>query len=296
MRSLQFKLGQRRAVSVAVALAVVMSLSAGPSLAESRASGFSDVTHTPAGRQAAEAATERWAEKYGVYRSIEEVQVLRGTEGARHTTLVLPSDTGVVETSFERRGEGYLSSASYDVSAGNSIPGVAGAGSGWNMIGSNCFAREENSTGWIDSCYKIHQYNTDSTDGSGTRDIFQLHHFATAKSKGIYTLWEARLESDQSTSGPTFTDWHDWDPGADSTLNCTSQNVSVSYGGFGISETHEHCEEWDITKHSDVGHFVNRWDGYVWQSEREVAYMTVIKVNQGASPVWTLWDSFFASA
>ena len=164
-----------------------------------------------------------------------------------------------------------------------------GAGSGWNHRASGCFAREENDTGWIDSCYQVKQYNTDTTDGTSTRDIFALHHYATAKSKSTWYLTRAKLESYKSSGSPTFRQWVDWSPRSDQNMgSCTNVQIGVAYSGVGFNVGHGICDKWNITKWAEAGHFANRWEGGATRTEREVVYMTSIKVSQGQFPSWSL--------
>lgn len=279
--------------AVAAAPAAAGAAPTGVSLA---ASDYVEITHSARGTSVADAATQRWAASKGIFRDRSHVRVYEATKDGHRSTIVLPSYVRLVDAQVTLADGGVVSTAQVEVSLRSALGLSGGVGSGWNHRASDCFAREENSTGWIDSCYKINQYNTDGTDGTSTHDIFQLEHYATAKSKGVFTLNSFELTSDQSPSSDPFRDWVDWDPGSDADHgNCGSYSIGISYSGVGITSSFTACDRWDITKWSDYGHFRNTWRGDARRSEREVGYMTAIKVSQGGWPVWSLWDTFAAN-
>lgn len=154
-----------------------------------------------------------------------------------------------------------------------------------------CFSRFENTSGWMDHCYQMNKLigETDSQ-----KDYFQIHRYATAKSKSIWTLKEAKISCQKSASSSTM-EWFDWSPRSDvPSSQCSTVGVSVSAFGLGISASHTVCPTmWDINKSAEARKFSNKWVGSAWRSEREVAYMVCVKVPQGGWPVWNLNASYY---
>ncbi|MGH8010770.1 MAG: hypothetical protein ACREQ3_27595, partial [Candidatus Binatia bacterium] len=103
------------------------------------------------------------------------------------------------------------------------------------MVDQLCFAREQNNTGWLDECYKVHKLSGDS---SSVNDYFQLEHYATATSDGPWTLTNITLESTQSGSSSPMS-WMDWSPRSDQDVgNCQSIEIGISVEGAGLTAVH----------------------------------------------------------
>jgi hypothetical protein len=258
---------------------------------------YVDVTTSAQGRAVAEEATTRWAQTGELYRDISHVKVLEAVRGESRSTIVMPTYLRLVDASVEDDHGFVTSTTEVELSLARALGAAEGVGSSWNRRNSDCLSRKENSTGWLDECWRIHQYKTTTTDGSSTRDIYQFHHFASFKQKGIWRLHRAWIESRRNQNdwvSPPFYSWEDWSPKSDTTGNCSTFNVSVSYLGAGISAAHNRCEEWRITKYSEVGRFKNEWRSGMKSitSTRELGYMTVVKVGQYAQPIWTVSSGF----
>ena len=162
----------------------------------------------------------------------------------------------------------------------------------WGLWGHGCVTRFQTWAGYIDSCYKIHKMMNDL---SPQYDFYQLEHYATAGPKSPARLFSAFLSSQKSGSSATMY-WFDWDPRSDWQGNCQTTNISVTIYGIGIGSSHTRCEEWDITKYAEAGKFKNEWkDPWGVTGDREVAYMTLIYVAQGATPSWNLTHGFEAA-
>jgi hypothetical protein len=166
-----------------------------------------------------------------------------------------------------------------------------GGGAQWKKQIDLCFLRAETGRAWIDACVKLSNLEG---DGSLIDDWRELEMFATAKSKGVWTLYAFYVHSVREESAAIY-QWSDWSPRADLNIgNCSTQTLSVAAQGVGISSTHTGCELWDIDKQAAPGDFMNMWRGSVMHSEREVAAMHVVKVPQGGVASYTVDYNFVA--
>ena len=241
---------------------------------------------------AAAAATGRWAERYGVYRTNDRVRVSSYGPSADPVFITFTNDVQVVSNLVERAGDGgvAISGTFKDVSYLN-VAAYASSGAGWQLMASACQSREQNSTGYIDVCWKKYRL---TNDGDGQFDYWVWNQYATAKSTGIFTLSTAWGKSWKNTAQSYPWYWVDWSPNADLTLgNCSNVTVGVSYI-VELSATYTACDRWDITKSATAGTFQNYWRGSAYRSERAVAHMTMIKLAQGQTPSYYFDHGFSA--
>lgn len=292
MKSHRNLLSVTAVTALASALSVLGSGSAVAAESNNAAPAFA--VNAAAIESAAAQATERWAENEGVYRSMATLDVSTYANDGLEVVVVRPADIEPVDNVAEvdsKNGAVEVSGV-FKVAARPSIASFAASGSAsWVKKSSDCLTRDENNTGWIDSCWEI---NWESDDGSSTKDYWALHHSATAKSKGIWTLFNAFVKSDRDSTSPSSWEWVDWTPGSDLDKgNCTSMNFGVSHIAT-FSTTYSVCDKWDITKSAAAGSFSNYWRGTAHMSERDVAYTTVIRTSQGSAVVYALSAGFFA--
>lgn len=258
-----------------------------------------DITKTSVGDQIAREAAQRWT-GYGWTCDRCDGKELKVYELAPGDYLVAPASAKIeLESVKQPDGSVKLEPRIITVSPNGSLLGLETNGVSpmasqyWNLVAAECFARLEGFTGWIDHCYQLHKLMGES---DSQKDYFELTHYATAKSKTIFTLKWAKLECVKHSSSSTM-EWVDWNPRSDQTRgSCGSITLSVGALGIGISGTFTICKSgWDITKYAEAGKFANKWYGWVWPpSEREVAYMVCVKVPQGGWPVWGLTATFSA--
>jgi hypothetical protein len=254
-----------------------------------------EITGSARGNGFAKEATDRWASKYGVYADTKALTVHDFGTADSPDVLVSMADSGVESVFTEVLPDGSVRVGgvfSTSTTGDTSDSGHGSTYAGWSLRDSNCFARVENNTGWLDHCYQISKLEM---DGDSVKDYYTLHHYATAKSKSIWTLKSATIGSSKK-SGSASMEWFDWAPGADRPFgNCGSTTISISVGGIGISKSYASCpDKWDINKSSTAGTFENSWRGSAQMSEREVAYMQTQKTPQGGWPVWNLSTDFYA--
>ena len=147
---------------------------------------------------AAAAATGRWAERYGVYRTNDRVRVSSYGPSADPVFITFTNDVQVVSNLVERAGDGgvAISGTFKDVSHLN-VAAYASSGAGWQLMASACQSREQNSTGYIDVCWKKYRL---TNDGDGQFDYWVWNQYATAKSTGIFTLSTAWGKSWKNTA------------------------------------------------------------------------------------------------
>jgi len=181
---------------------------------------------------------------------------------ARPDSLLVESDSRELPTDFQTQSGEY-----------------------WNLVGNQAFARFEDGKGWMDHAYKMHKLVVETIPN---KDYYQLEHWATAKSKGAWTLYAAHVWCQkQSSSSPM--EWVDWDPQADQDYGSGGQSVTIGISYIvEISSTYTVRDKWDITKYAEAGKFKNSWRGSAWRSERNVAYMICVSVPEGGWPAWTL--------
>lgn len=162
----------------------------------------------------------------------------------------------------------------------------------WSLVASQCFARIEGVSGWIDHCCQLYKIVLESNN---EEDYYQLVHYATARSKTIFSLRSAWIECVKHESSSTMR-WLDWSPGSDLNIRrCTPITIERSISGSSIGGTFAvYKTGWDITKYEEAGRFANRWYGKAWRSERDVAYMVGVSVPQSDWPVWSLTANYFA--
>lgn len=263
-----------------------------------------DITGTDEGRRVAHAAVEHWAISYGVQSDAGQLRVynLGATDAPDY--LIVP-DSIVFESASKRavtvnedgKQVTYLEASdafTLDLSKlvmqpeNESLNSFAPSAPYWQMVANQCYARWETGAMWFDRCYKVHKLYS---DGTSTKDYFQLEHYGTAKSKFPWVLKKASLSSQKHASSSSMS-WVDWSPRSDLNVgNCTTWSLSVTVQGVGIGASHELCDKWDITKYAAAGSFKNEWQGSARESEREVAYMQAISVPQNGWPVWSLTSS-----
>ncbi|WDE03104.1 hypothetical protein SG34_016980 [Thalassomonas viridans] len=240
-------------------------------------------------------ANERWFELTGQYGDVNNIKTKRLKDGS---ILVTNTPGAVKAMAFDTYDTGEPGATGSQFQLVVETPDKATAGElqqiqagSWGMQAHHCFSRYEGSTGWIDSCYKVHKL---SGDGDSNYDYFQLEHYATAKGKSIWGLTRATLEASKASSSDSM-QWVDWNPRADLDVgNCSTVSLQVTAQAVGISTSHNICDKWDITKYSTPGHFKNEWksSSSAQRSEREVAYMIAVKVAQGGWPVWSLTHNY----
>jgi hypothetical protein len=162
----------------------------------------------------------------------------------------------------------------------------------WSSVASQCFARIEGVSGWIDHCCQLYKL---ARDNNNEGDYYQLVHYATARSKTIFSLRSAWIECVKHQSS-SIMGWMDWSPGSDLNVGrCTPITIERTINGSSMGGTFTvHKSGWDITKYSEAGRFANRWYGKAWRSERDVAYMVGVIVPQGGWAVWSLTANYFA--
>ena len=241
-------------------------------------------------------ATERWFNLTGRYSDAAEVKTKRLKDGS----LLLTDSPELIQSltfdTFDRGQEG-KTGRHYQLTVQTPAKATESGGTqiqsgSWNMVAQTCYSRYETTSGWIDACYKMHKLNS---DGDGSNDYFQLEHYATAKSKFPFGLAAATIEAVKAGSSSSM-EWVEWSPASDLDVgNCTSIGLEVAAQSVGISASHNICDNWDITKFSDAGHFKNKWSNVFTpiSSERGVAYMIAVKVPQNGWPVWSLSKNFW---
>ena len=219
-----------------------------------------------------------------------------GLEGLAATNGIYWSGYGIAQCdengSFEL-GPGIGTASLNDSLVGTEDVSPMQAPQYWSLVTSQCFARIEGVSGWIDHCCQLYKVVLESND---EKDYYQLVHYATARSKAIFSLRSVWIECVKHESSSTM-EWLDWSPGSDLNIKrCTPITIERTNSGSSIGGTFTICETgWDITKYAEAGKFMNRWYGRAWRSERDVAYMVGVAVPQGGWPVWSLTASYFAT-
>ena len=252
-----------------------------------------DVTDTPAGRTAAAEAAARFGE-LGVSADAAALVVLdfgagdlligpRGTDVLSYSVTAIGFEVSVLPPPGEPSDPRNVTSA-HDATSGGL--GVA-AGPYWQLANSFCWERRSfhNGTIWMDTCYHKHRL---INDGSSTYDYFEMHMFATGASVGK-TKTDRLTISAWRASGSAAQTWFDWHPRSDVSNRCQSFAVGVAEP-VPIAYTHQQCDLWDMTKHTDAGHYtqayVSPFFGAPINSEREVAFDVSVRVAQGATAMW----------
>lgn len=261
-----------------------------------------DVTSTPTGKKIAQESAKRFREKYGVATDSSDLRVYDmngdGTDlvvapkDAEFSVEIQPGDNGKshfalsVTTPSKRKSSPSMGDATVQAVT------IQSAGS-WTQVAGECFARytEPNWGSWIDSCYKLNKFSDTVLSGDKLKDVYALHHYATAGNGNGDLDW-ANIWNLPRTPGLT---WADWQPKSDTTGNCRTENLSVSVNGVGISHPMTACETWDITKSTTAGMFANKWSspGGIY-GNREVGYAVEVYIDTGSAwPVWTMyWDVY----
>lgn len=242
------------------------------------------------------AATSRWAQNYGYYRSVAAVSTYQYGPASdpvfvTHGRYSIPV-SDVVQTD-PVTGLKEVSGAFRTVPVvGPNVAAYADSGSAtWQLSNNECQTREENGTGWIDGCWQIWWLNGDNDAGY---DYYAWKQYATASSKGIYTLHDAFGSSSRESGSTGPWSWVDWNPQSDMAVgNCSQRTIGVSYIAE-ISATYQVCDTWDISKSSTPGTFSNYWRGSAYRSERAVAHMTLIKTPTGNRVSWWYDHGFHA--
>ena len=244
-----------------------------------------DVSHTALGRQHASDAAARFRAR-GVESSAHDLKVLSLKDGG---ILVLPRhiEPVTIVGDSNTMGGSFVVSPRLDTGPPKQVSGSPYSllQPYWQLNNAHCFSRiSAGWGGWMDTCWKIFQL---ANDGSSSWNYWTFEVKATAKSED-YVLDYAWITTDESRNGGRQY-WVDWDPGSDSSGNCSaSYTVSVSIGVATVSDSYLRCETWDITKYADPAHFKSKYGGNAVDAERQVGHMTMTKVGEHDSPVWEI--------
>lgn len=290
------------ALTIVLFVATTTMAKAGPPLAPTKIEGPDlfryDVTLTAIGNKVAKEAAVRFASKYGVHVTSEDLKVYDlSSEPGKHDLLIVPQGLEVVSVERSLQPDGHfnmrvITSTSAKHQNGSSAGDVSIASSSYNLVAGQCFARYyESGTyltyGWIDHCYKLYKYSSSVWSGNSYKDLYALFHYGTARSTQYAALTRASLWSTKHPDSSTM-EWSDWDPRSDTTRSCDPVTLGFSYGAASVSMNFTQCETWDITKYIAPGEFRNDWTGYAVQADREVAYAVQVYVPQGGWPRWYL--------
>lgn len=275
--------------AIAMAALVAVSITA-PAVASEGTEGEQESNSVA---QGSARATERWAQEFGVYRTVDAVQAYEYASDAGPVVVTYTNDVTPTSDVAEVDEDGRVNvSGSFQTSGRPSLAAFANSGSAWVNVANACQSREQNATGFIDGCYQILQ---ESTDGDASYDYYTFKLWGTAKSTGIFTLSEAYGKSSRSSSSQGAWSWVDWAPRSDTNQgNCVSVTLTVGFAGGSLSAPFTQCDQWDISKGVAAGQFQNYWRGNAYRSEREVAHLTLIKTPTGKWPVWTFDHGFFS--
>lgn len=231
----------------------------------------------------------------------EAVEVARIGSGPRESTFVTPIGTELVYAELRTGTDGSVDVTTRYNTESASVPGEgprtspSGEGFGsayWEQYSNPPCSWHSNSTAWQNVCYKL---NVLRDDGDPSQNWNTIDHFATAKSKSIFTLYQHDILSYEGTSADDM-DQTDYDPGQDQSVgNCQSTTIGISAGGASLSTTSEICDEWDITVYnSEECKFKNEWKGNAHRSERMVEYMSTC-VSYGGTVYWTIENHYSAA-
>jgi len=210
----------KRLIAVLLGVCVLVGLSpAGGVNAASRS--VLDITRSDEGRAKAIQYLVH-LEKTGASAKLSDVTVLAqdyyGPAGVDRTYLATLDPTALSDVTTSSSAQGVLTSFTGHVTSKDPDP-TEDRLSGWLEVGQSCFGRIENSTGWLDHCYKMYRW---STMVSGNY-IYVLNHYATFASKGVFHMTRGTIKAVPTAA---FT-WADWDPAADTTRGCSSITLSV---------------------------------------------------------------------
>ena len=64
--------------------------------------------------------------------------------------------------------------------------------------------------------------------------------------------------------------------------------MGVTLGSASVESTYTVCDQWNVTKYSEPGHFQTRWQGTARYDKREVAHMEVVQAHSDKVAVWSL--------
>jgi hypothetical protein len=238
-----------------------------------------DVTGTSLGRDLAAQAAGRFTARGISTSPAELVVVKRGGE-----YLVLPSnlrDTG---------GDAIVASPADRPAPGPAAFAVA-ATPYWDLNNDACFETVR-VDGFMTTCFHLFKL---MNDPNGSYDYWTLHMFGTAVNSlaNGYGLESAYVYAYRNSSSATMY-WYDWDPGADSSINCSQIQLGVAYASYGLTFGHTQCETWDITRWAGYpGRFKTQWNkGFFYvNGDREAAFEVLVRVPQGGAPIWNLdWN------
>jgi hypothetical protein len=287
----------------AAALVMVPLLLTGPVAPVAAAGGEpQDVSLTSTGKALAAKAAQRFT-LMGFATSTEKLRVwslepgeylIAGRMPANFTSSVTLGPDGRVEMSAS-----YTTPTVLDAVATSGMqvaPEAVESAPYWGTVNWDCFARDSNTWGWFDTCYKTSKLygETDS------RDYWTLEQYGTAGASIFGKIYSASLSASRNGSGSTMS-WLDWKPRSTVTGSCVWKGLTVSALGVSLDSGGILCEKWVPTKYADAGHFANKWDcGCIWPfgqpypNEREVDLMQTQAIPQGGWPVWNLYESLSA--
>jgi hypothetical protein len=161
---------------------------------------------------------------------------------------------------------------------------VTSEGEYWSLVDNNAFARFQDGKGWMDHAFKKYKLVGETV---ADKDYYTLEHYATAKSKGTWTLARAHIWC-QKRDGSSEMEWVDWDPTSDKSGGSGNTiTIGISFI-VELTDSFTFCDKWNMTKYAEAGRFKNTWEGLAWRSERSVAYMICVSVPQGGYPLWSL--------
>jgi hypothetical protein len=260
-------------------------------LATLRTAGVPDSVSESAIREANQTA--------GLLYDSSAVDVIQVGAGDAFTTILVPKNLVLSSVSIATKGKAVTVDVEADTNSlqpGTStavVPTGSGFGSAyWNMYSNPPCVWQSNNTAWQNTCYKLSSLQGDSDPN---HNWVSIEHFATAKSKSTWVLYQHSVSSVRG-SGAASMDQTDYSPRADQSHgNCTSTTLGVSAGGVSLSSTHEACDTWDVTIYPSTDcHMKNEWQGSANMTEREVAYMSTCIVPSSGSVWWSLGNSYSA--
>ena len=278
-----------------VAVLLTISMTSVASAGQPSKQVMRDITSTTRGARWAREAALRW-QQMGVNCGSNSINVYKLQDGSYFAA----PESAEISMEYVEMEDGSMKLEPVIVARPDSLPVESDSrelptgfqtqsGEYWNLVGNKAFARFEDGHGWMDHAYKMHKLVGETISD---KDYYQLEHWATAKSKGAWTLYAAHISCQKKDSSSTM-EWVDWDPQADQDYGSGGQSVTIGISYIvEISSTYTVRDKWDITKYAEAGRFKNSWRGSAWRSERNVAYMICVSVPEGGWPVWNLNASY----
>jgi hypothetical protein len=260
----------------------------------------SNITDSAEGRVALERALP-WLQEAGVTEELATREVYRVGDQGNPTYLTVPVDVILETVTIQEYADDSIAvHADYgpnrnsfaDQTSPMTSEGISAQSSPyWQQYNSNCLT-VDNNTGYITHCfYKSKLIN----DGDPNKDFWALERKGTTKSKSIYWMKNAWIDS--SISSATNPVWYDWSPGQDEFHDpCNNFTVGINVEAAYLEESFPLCEQWDITFYpNEPGRFVNTWRGTAYRSERQVAFKIAISTSQGTQPYFGWSAGFWAT-